>query len=40
MAWFNFYAYGCDAARDVESAAAPWRAWMAQRFPAAAVNPP
>jgi hypothetical protein len=40
MAWMNFYAYGSNAARDVERAAAPWRAWMAQRYPAAAVPQP
>jgi uncharacterized protein YndB with AHSA1/START domain len=33
MAWLNLYAYGSNAERDVESAAAPWRAWMAQRYP-------
>lgn len=33
MAWMNLYAYGSNAEGDVESAAAPWRAWMAQRYP-------
>jgi len=37
MAWLNLYVYGSNAERDVESAAAPWRAWMAQRYPAPAV---
>jgi uncharacterized protein YndB with AHSA1/START domain len=36
MAWLNLYAYGSSAERDVEGAAAPLRAWMAQRFPAPA----
>ena len=40
MAWMNFYAYGSNAERDVESAAAPWRAWMAQRYPMSAEPPP
>lgn len=39
MAWMNLYAYGSNAERDVESAAAPLRAWMAQRFPAPAGPP-
>jgi uncharacterized protein YndB with AHSA1/START domain len=39
MAWLNLYAYGSNAERDVESAAAPWRAWMAQRYPAPAGPP-
>jgi uncharacterized protein YndB with AHSA1/START domain len=39
MAWLNLYAYGSNAGRDVESAAAPLRAWMAQRFPAPAGPP-
>jgi uncharacterized protein YndB with AHSA1/START domain len=33
MTWLNFYVYGTNAERDVESAAAPWRAWMAEKYP-------
>jgi uncharacterized protein YndB with AHSA1/START domain len=40
MTWLNLYAYGSNAERDVESAAAPWRAWMAQRYPAPAMPQP
>ncbi len=36
MVWLNLYGYGSNAERDVESAAAPWRAWIAQRYPAPA----
>lgn len=39
MAWLNLYAYGSNAERDAESAAAPLRAWMAERFPAPAAPP-
>ncbi len=29
----HLYGYGSNAELDLESAAAPWRAWMAQRYP-------
>jgi uncharacterized protein YndB with AHSA1/START domain len=40
MAWLNLHAYGSDAERDVESAAAPLRAWMAQKYPMPAAPEP
>ena len=38
MVWLNLYAYGSDAERDVERAAAPLRAWMAERYPMPAAD--